>query len=188
MRHQDFSGVAVFSALLCLAAESQAQDASHSQALPRLHGWSAAALLGTQVRSADGDEVGEIEDLVFSSDDRVVTAVVSVGGVLGVAEKQVAVPYADLRLSADGKSAALPLTKAEIEAAPAYKAVPPAVGDARPLIDPQRAAPPDAEVRREANDEAQRAFAGDDPRVAEGIAENKKAYEDEEDEEARSEQ
>jgi hypothetical protein len=60
---------------------------------------------------------------------------------LNVAEKRVAVPYTDLRVWSDDESLAIPLTRAETEAA--------------------------------------RSFAGEDPRVADGIAENKKAYEDE---------
>jgi hypothetical protein len=179
MKRTHLSSMALVSALVCLATESSAQTNPRLEGLRPLHGWSATEIIGARVRGSDGGEIGEIEDLVFSSDDRVVTAVVSVGGLLDIADKLVAVPYADLRLWSDDATVAIPLTKAELEAAPAYKGRPPAVGEARPLVDPERAAPPNAEVRREANDEAQRVFAGDDPRVAEGIAENKKAYEDE---------
>jgi hypothetical protein len=185
MKHVYAYGLALFCALLCSATQAAAQTAQRVEGLRPLNGWSAAKIIGAHVRGADGSEIGEIKDLVLSSDARVVTAVVSVGGLLGIADKLVAVPYADLRLWSDDNTLAVPLMKAEIEAAPSYKGGPPAVGDSRPLVDPERAAPPGAEVRREANEEAQRAFAGDDPRVAEGIAENKKAYEDEK---ARKEQ
>lgn len=185
MNTAHFSSAAFFFAALCAAASSAAQTAPRVEELPRLHGGSASDIIGTRVRSADGRDIGEIEDLVLSADDRVVTAVVSVGGLLDIADRLVAVPYADLRRWRDDATLAIPLTNAEIEAAPTYKGHPPAVGDAQPLVDPERAAPPDAAIRRDANEEAARAFAGNDPRVAEGIAENKKAYEDEE---ARPEQ
>ena len=166
-------------AFMCAAANSMAQTTPRFEDLRRLHGgWSAADLLGARVRSSDGGEIGEIENLVLSADDRVVTAVVSVGGVLDIGDRLVAVPYGDLRVWSDDTTLAIPLTSAEIEAVPTYKAPPPAVGEAQPLVNSTRAAPPDAAVRREANEEAERAFAGDDPRVAEGIAENKKAYEE----------
>jgi sporulation protein YlmC with PRC-barrel domain len=183
------SGIVLFSTFLCLAGQSLAQAAPRDE-LRRLQGWSATEIIGTRVRGSDGSEVGKIEDLVLSTDDRVVTAVVSVGGLLGIADKLVAVQYADLRLWSDDRTLAIPLTKAELEVVPGYKARPPSVGDARPLVDAERAAPPDAATRREANEEAQRVFAADDPRVAEGIAENKKAYEDEkgQEENNRSEQ
>jgi sporulation protein YlmC with PRC-barrel domain len=147
--------------------------------LDRLHeDWSAADLLGARVRSADGEDVGEIEDLVLSADAKVVTAVVSVGGLLGVADKLVAVPYNDLRVWSDDESLAIPLTRAETEAAQSYDSGT-VVRSAASAAEPAVVAPPDAADRREAEAEAARAFAGKDPRVADGIAENKKAYEDE---------
>lgn len=179
MKRTYLAGSALLPALLCLAGQSSAQIAPRDE-LRRLHGWSASEIIGAPVRSSDGNEIGQIEDLVLSADDRVVTAVVSVGGVLGIADKLVAVQYDDLRLWTDDKTLAIPLTKAEVEVVPAYKGGPPTVGEARPLVNPERAAPPDAATQREANEEAQRVFAGDDPRVADGIAENKKAYEEEE--------
>jgi hypothetical protein len=167
-------------ALMCAASSSLAQPAPRFEDLRRLQGgWSAADLIGARVRSADGGDIGEIENLILSADDRVVTAVVSVGGVLDIADRLVAVPYSDLRVWSDDTTLVIPLTNAEIKAAPAYKAHPPAVGEAQPLVDSERAAPPDAAVQRDAHEEAERAFAGDDPRVADGIAENKKAYEEE---------
>lgn len=172
---------ALFVALLCTTPSSLAQTIARVPDLRELQGgWSAADIIGTRVRSSDGDEVGEIEDLILSADDRVVTAIISVGGLLDIADKLVAVPYGELRIWSDEGALAIPLTKADLEAAPSYKGRPPAVGDAHPIVDPVHAAPPDAATRREADEEAERAFAGEDPRVGEGIAENKKAYEDEE--------
>jgi hypothetical protein len=172
-------------ALLLGATNVRAQSDLRYEDLRPLRGaWSAADLIGAGVRSADGAEVGEIHDLILSSDAEVVTAVVSVGGFLGVADKLVAVPYGDLRIQPDDESLAIALTSAELTAAPAYGNAPPAVGDAEPVIDPAKAQPPNAAIRREAEAEASRVFAGDDPRVADGIAENKKAYEDAEVEEA----
>jgi hypothetical protein len=185
MKHVYAYSLALLCALLGSGMQSVAQTAQRVEGLRPLNGWSAAEIIGARVRGSDGNEIGEIKDLVVSSDARIVTAVLSVGGLLGIADKLVAVPYTDLRMWSDDKTLAVPLVKAEIEAAPAYEGRPPAVGQSRPLVDPERSAPPSAEVRREANEEAQHAFAGDDPRVAEGIAENKKAYEDEK---ARTEQ
>jgi hypothetical protein len=159
---------------------ASAQTPARVEDMRALHGGSAADLIGARVRSSDGTDIGEIEDLILSSDARVVTAIVSVGGVLDVADKLVAVPYGDLRVWSDDETLAIPLTAAEIEAAPPHRADPPAVGEARPVVDPERAAPPDEATRREAEQEAQRVFAGNDPRVADGIAENEKAFEDEE--------
>jgi hypothetical protein len=173
-------GAALGAALLCIALRAPAQTAHQPVDAHRLDGSrSAADLIGTRVHSADGSEVGEVEDLLLSDDAQVVTAVISVGGLFDVADKLVAVPYGDMRVAPNEKALSIPLTTAELEAAPAYNGHSPAVADAQPLVDPERAAPPDPALRREAEAEAARVFAGDDPRVGDGIAENKKAYEDE---------
>jgi hypothetical protein len=166
------------STVLLTATVAQAAPA-FDDLRPLQGGWSAAKILDARVRSADGEDVGEIEDLVLSANAEVVAAVVSVGGVLGVADKLVAVPYSDLRVWSDGETLAISLTRAEADAAPAYDGKHAPVVDTAPAPDPTRTAPPDATERRAAEAEASRAFAGKDPRVADGIAENKKAYKDE---------
>jgi hypothetical protein len=179
MKHRHRSSVALALALASFAMpmSAPAQSDSRYEDLRPLRGeWSAADTIGASVRSADGDEVGEIHDLILSPDAKVVTAVVSVGGVLGIADKLVAVPYGDLRVWSDDEDLAIGLTSAEIEHAPAYGNAPPAVGQSEPIIDPAKALPPGEAIRTEAEAEASRASAGNDPRVAEGIAENKKAY------------
>jgi hypothetical protein len=178
------SSAALALAVLAMATSAPAQSDSRYENLRPLSGeWSAADTIGASVRSADGDEVGEVHDLILSSDAKVVTAVVSVGGLLGIADKLVAVPYGDLRVWSDDQDLAIALTSAEIEAAPAYRNAPPAVGHSEPVIDPAKALPPGEAIRNEAEAEAARVSAGNDPRVADGIAENKKAYENAEVEE-----
>jgi hypothetical protein len=173
------SSAALALASLAMTTSVPAQSNSRYEDLRPLGGeWSAADTIGAGVRSADGDEVGEVHDLILSADAEVVTAVISVGGLLGIADKLVAVPYGDLRVSAEDDDLAIALTSAEVEAAPAYRAAPPAVGHAEPVVDPVKALPPGEAIRNEAEAEAARASAGNDPRVADGIAENKKAYED----------
>lgn len=81
-------------------------------------------LIGAKVRGDDGKIIGDIEDLIIGSDDKVVGAIMGVGGFLGVGEKKVAVVTSALRLEAtDGKLlVTLPgATKETLTNAPAYK-------------------------------------------------------------------
>ena len=181
MQYRQRIGAALAVALLCLATSSHAQPAARlKDSHASQGGWSASDFIGTRVRSADGGDVGEVEDLIISPDAEVTTLVVSVGGFLDIADKLVAVPFSDAQLSSDKQGLALTLTRAELAAAPAFGGQQPAAHGSEPLVDPARAAPPDAATRQEAEAEAARSFGGDDPRVAEGIAENTKAYEDKE--------
>ena len=77
--------------------------------------------IGKSVYDATGQEVGTIDDIVLA-DDGTETAILSVGGFLGIGSKKIAVPTSDLTLSAEGDGYTTSLTVEEIEAAPAYEA------------------------------------------------------------------
>lgn len=71
----------------------------------------ASELIGQTVERSNGDSIGEIDDLVFSDTDSTIMAIISVGGFLGMGEKFVAVPYKELRVSADGDQVYLDSTE-----------------------------------------------------------------------------
>lgn len=81
----------------------------------------ASELLGATVRNAEGEELGEIDDLIVSRDDDVITAVISVGGFLNIGEKQVGVPYEELRIAGSGPDLYLAATARELEAQESYE-------------------------------------------------------------------
>jgi sporulation protein YlmC with PRC-barrel domain len=65
-----------------------------SSATPRLAGVSARDLLGRDVHGSGGEDLGDLKDLVVSSNDgKILYGLVSSGGVLGVGEKIRAVPF-----------------------------------------------------------------------------------------------
>lgn len=59
----------------------------------------AGALIGADVTNAAGEDVGEVTDLMIGSDNKVSTAIVSVGGFLGVGDKLVAIALGDLTVT-----------------------------------------------------------------------------------------
>jgi sporulation protein YlmC with PRC-barrel domain len=60
-------------------------------------------LVGSSVYNDQGDKIGSIDDLIVTPDDKLTTAIISVGGFLGVGGKLVAVPYDKLKIGADLK-------------------------------------------------------------------------------------
>lgn len=60
-------------------------------------GWRASKLIGCAVYDDQNRQVGTVDDLILSAQNKVVVAVVSVGGFLGIGSKLVAVPYEQLR-------------------------------------------------------------------------------------------
>ncbi len=81
----------------------------------------ASKLVGARVRGAAGENLGEIEELVMASKDRDdMLVIVSVGGVLDVGDKLVALPYEDLRVSPDGRTLYVDRTEEQLKAAPVF--------------------------------------------------------------------
>jgi sporulation protein YlmC with PRC-barrel domain len=81
----------------------------------------ASKLVGARVRNAMGDNLGEIEEIVIPTRDQDdMLVIVSVGGVLDVGDKLVALPYDDLRVSPDGDTFYFDRTEAQLKAAPAF--------------------------------------------------------------------
>jgi len=81
----------------------------------------ASELVGARVRNAAGDNLGEIEEVVIPSRDQDdMLVIVSVGGVLDVGDKLVALPYDDLRVSLDGDTFYFDRTEEQLKAAPAF--------------------------------------------------------------------
>ena len=67
--------------------------------------WSARVFLGETVQNTAGETLGKIHDFVFDCSGRISTAVIAVGGFMGMGEKEVAVPFnaLNVRTGSDNK-------------------------------------------------------------------------------------
>ena len=68
-------------------------------------GLRASKLIGSTVTGADNQQIGTVSDLIMDKDNKVVMGVISVGSVLGLGGKLIAVPIASLKIDASGKVA-----------------------------------------------------------------------------------
>ena len=81
----------------------------------------ASEIVGARVRNAAGENLGEIEELVIPTrDEDDMLVIVSMGGVLDVGDKLVALPYKELRVSPDGDTFYVDRTEEQLKAAPAF--------------------------------------------------------------------
>jgi hypothetical protein len=76
-------------------------------------------IVGKKVVSQQGEEIGEIEDVVVDTSSQTKLAVIDVGGFLGIGEKSVAVSFDQLELSDDGRVRS-DLTRETLESQPEY--------------------------------------------------------------------
>jgi sporulation protein YlmC with PRC-barrel domain len=78
-------------------------------------GWSVRTLVGKKVRGPGGEDVGEVESIVFDPDGKVAKLILSTGGVLGVGDKNLAVKWSDVRVGPNYDYVTTPITAASVE-------------------------------------------------------------------------
>ncbi|MCJ2014254.1 PRC-barrel domain-containing protein [Methylobacterium sp. J-076] len=87
------------------------------------------SLLGRSVRSAGGDELGRVIDIIIDKDGHPRAAIIDFGGFLGVGTRKIAVDWRALRFASDGKERRLSvaLTRNQVRVSPEYKSGEPIV-------------------------------------------------------------
>src|SRR5215831_4897936 len=83
---------------------------------------STETLLGSDVKNPQGQDVGDLKQLMLDPHTgRVMYAVVAIGGFLGMGTKTVIVPWHALEVARDGKSLVLNVSPQMLQQAPAYE-------------------------------------------------------------------
>ena len=84
--------------------------------------WLASDVYKADVYDPSEHKIGKVTDLMIDSNGNVTAAIIGVGGFLGVAQKDVVIPFKELKVSTrDGKDwLVLNRSKDELKMAPAY--------------------------------------------------------------------
>ena len=84
--------------------------------------WLASDVYKADVYDTSENKVGNVTDLMIDSSGNVTAAIIGVGGFLGVGQKDVVIPFKELKVSTrDGKEwLVLNRTKDELKKMPAY--------------------------------------------------------------------
>ncbi|XYD11621.1 PRC-barrel domain-containing protein [Methylobacterium sp. NMS12] len=110
------------------------------------------SLLGRSVRSAGGDELGRVIDIIIDKEGHPRAAIIDFGGFLGVGTRKIAVDWRALRFAPDGakeRKLSVALTRNQVRVSPEYKAGEPIVvlgpaSPAAPAAEGEQAAAPAA--------------------------------------------
>ena len=77
-------------------------------------------LEGADVYNSADTSIGTVDDLLIGQREKAATAVISVGGFLGIGSKLVQVPFSRLKLNKEGHLVMAGATKASLTRLPAY--------------------------------------------------------------------
>jgi hypothetical protein len=121
-----FAGVSVLA--LALASPSFATD-NDSATTPQTNTAKtqqttqvdAHKIIGRELMNMSKDKIGTIDSVMLGREGRVQAVIVNVGGFLGLGEKNVAIDWADINVSQDGKTITTALTKDQLKALPEYR-------------------------------------------------------------------
>jgi hypothetical protein len=114
------SGSATSNATGAGSATSATSTAGTQSNGKSLEGMTADDLVNKRVKTADGEDVGEIDSIVTDKSQDRGYAVVGVGGVLGVGEKKVLVDLDQLHLTADGDVRTSASSERDFDSYPTY--------------------------------------------------------------------
>jgi sporulation protein YlmC with PRC-barrel domain len=105
------------------SAPSQMGPSAHLMMAVPANGTTVTNYYKQSVYDPSGNKVGAISDLIVEKGGRITTAMVGVGGFLGIDEKNVAIPFDALKLSQKNNQWQLTVntTKDELKSAPGFK-------------------------------------------------------------------
>lgn len=75
--------------------------------------WSADQMIGADVRTREGMEIGEVKDIIVGDDGTISKVVVEVGGFLEIGDQHIGVPWRDVRLGSRMSWISVPLVEVE---------------------------------------------------------------------------
>jgi sporulation protein YlmC with PRC-barrel domain len=81
----------------------------------------AQKLIGRNVTNAQNETVGEIDSLMVDQDGKVRTAILGVGGFLGIGERHVAVSWDQLTVAPSGDRVTVNMTRDQVRALPEFR-------------------------------------------------------------------
>jgi sporulation protein YlmC with PRC-barrel domain len=105
-----------------MQTDRQPANSEHSMSSLASNHWLASDIYKASVYDPSNNKIGSIEDLVLDTSGQVQTAVIGVGGFLGIGQKDVAVPFGELKVASRSGKQELVLnrTKEQLKDAPAY--------------------------------------------------------------------
>lgn len=79
------------------------------------------ALLDAEVRGRNGEEIGEVEDVIFDADGKIASVIAEVGGFWDIGDTTVNVPWNKVTVGADLEYVQVPVTEDSVDDYPLFE-------------------------------------------------------------------
>ena len=103
------------------AATTTKDMSTTAKDMPAPNAADARKLIGRNIKNAENETFGEIKSVFISPDGKVDSVMVSVGGFLGVGDREVRIAWSDLRIADNGEKVTVNMTKDQLKAKPEYR-------------------------------------------------------------------
>jgi sporulation protein YlmC with PRC-barrel domain len=112
------NGFGLYVAVICILLAGQVLAET---ATTPLEGWQRSSQIsGMTVTNAQGEKLGKIDDLLFDQAGALKYAILSHGGILGIGDKLIAIPWKALKLGKEKKTLVINVDKVTLEKAPNF--------------------------------------------------------------------
>lgn len=78
-------------------------------------GWRGSELLGQDAYDTNGEDIGEVEDLIFDADGMLVAVIAEVGGFWDIGDTHVSIPWSQVELAEGRDGVVLPVTEETVD-------------------------------------------------------------------------
>lgn len=79
------------------------------------HGWSLTELMDAELIGEDGEEIGDVENVLIGTDGQVLSIIGEVGGFVDIGDTHVAIPFEEVVLGMDLDSITVPVDQETVE-------------------------------------------------------------------------
>jgi hypothetical protein len=114
--------VCVLIAGQALAAETPKVSTGQTGMASLLGPQRSSQIVGMSVKNSKGQNLGKIDELIIGQDGAVKYAILSHGGLLGIGDKLVPIPWRALKPGTEDKTLMVNIDKAALEKAPSFEA------------------------------------------------------------------